>query len=191
MAAIEDLKLDTEKGKLEAGQSIDEVEEWEKIIEQTIDDVDKEEEDLNRHLEEAGAKAINKTREEEEALLAKRREDELNFEKLKLEQKSKMQSLDQPTGKPLSKGNVKMPKLVITKYDGIYKKWLSFWNKFEAEINAADIPPVTKFAHLKELLESDVCESIGRLPFSSEDCERAKKYPEVQLWQVKRDCESV
>ena len=89
LAAIEDLKLDTEKGKLEAGQSIDEVEEWGKIFEQTIDDVDKEVEDLN--LEEAGAKAINKKREEEEALLAKRREDELNFEKLKLEQKSKMQ----------------------------------------------------------------------------------------------------
>ena len=60
VAAIEDLKLDTEKGKLEAGQSIDEVEEWGKFIEQTIDDVDKEVEDLNRHLEEAGAKAINK-----------------------------------------------------------------------------------------------------------------------------------
>ena len=174
LAAIEDLKLDTEKGKLEAGQSIDEVEEWEKTIEQTIDDVDKEVEDLNRHLEEAGAKAINKKREEEEALLAKRREDELNFEKLKLEQNSKMQSPDQPTGKPLSKGNVKMPKLVITKYDGTYEKWLSFWNKFEAEIDAADIPPVTKFAHLKELLESDVCESIDGLPFSSEGYERAK-----------------
>ena len=67
-----------------------------------------------------------------------------------------------------------MPKLVKTKYDGTYEKWLSFWNKFEAEIDAADIPPVTKFAHLKELLKSDVCESIGRLPFSSEDYERAK-----------------
>ena len=59
-----------------------------------------------------------------------------------------------------------MPKLVITKYDGTYEKWLSFWKKFEAEIDAADIPPVTKFAHLKELLESDVCESIDGLPFS-------------------------
>ena len=85
-----------------------------------------------------------------------------------------MQSPDQPAGKPLSKGNVKMPKLVITKYDGTYEKWLSFWNKFKAEIDAADIPPVTKFAHLKELLESDVCESIDGLPFSPEGYERAK-----------------
>lgn len=85
-----------------------------------------------------------------------------------------MQSPNQPAEKPLSKGNVKMPKLVITKYDGTYEKWLSFWNKFKAEIDAADIPPVTKFAHLKELLESDVCESINGLPFSPEGYERAK-----------------
>ena len=48
------------------------------MIEQTIDDVDKEVEDLNRHLEEAGAKAINEKREEEEALLAKRRDRRMN-----------------------------------------------------------------------------------------------------------------
>jgi len=67
-----------------------------------------------------------------------------------------------------------MPKLVITKYDGTYEKWLSFWNKFEAEIDSTDIPPVTKFAHLKELLESNVCEAIDGLPFNSEGYERAK-----------------
>lgn len=68
-----------------------------------------------------------------------------------------------------------MPKLVITKYDSTYGKWLSFCNKFEAKIDAADIPPVTKFAHLKELLlETNVCESIDGLPFSSEGYERAK-----------------
>ena len=81
--------------------------------------------------------------------------------------------MNQPTAKPPSNGNVKMPKLVITKYDGTEEKWLSFSNKFEAEIDAADIPPVTKSAHLKELLESDVCELIDGLPFSSEGYERA------------------
>ena len=67
-----------------------------------------------------------------------------------------------------------MPKLVITKSDGTYEKWLSFWNKFEAEIDATGIPPVTKFAHVKELLESNVCETIDGLSFNSEGYERAK-----------------
>lgn len=174
VANIEDLKLEIEKGKLEAAESIDDVKEWGATIEQTIDEVDLQVVDLTRYLEEVGTKEKNKKREEEEAFLAKKREDELKFEKLKFEQKSKMKSLDQPTSKSPSKGNVKMPKLIITKYDGTYEKWLSFWNKFEAEIDATDIPPVTKFAHLKELLESNVCEAIDGLPFSSEGYERAK-----------------
>ena len=150
MANIENLKLDIEKGKLEVAESIEEVKAWGATIEQTIDEVDLQVVDLTRCLEEVETKEKNQKREEEEAVLAKRREDELQFEKLKFEQKSKMQSLNQPPAKPPSNGNVKMPKLVITKYNSTYEKWLSFWNQFEAEIDAADIPPVTKFAHLKE-----------------------------------------
>lgn len=174
VANVEDLKMDIEKGKLEAAESIEDVKAWGASIEKTIDEVDLQVADLTRYLEEIGTKEKTQKLEEEEAILAKRREDELQFEKLKLKQKSKLQSLDQPTAKPPSKGNVKMPKLVITKYDSTYEKWLSFWNKFEAEINAADIAPVTKFAHLKELLESNVCETIDGLPFNSEGYKRAK-----------------
>ena len=173
VANIEDLNLDLKKGKLEAAESIEDVKAWGAKIEQTIDEVDLQVADLTRCLEEVETKEKNQKREEEEAILAKKREEELQFEKLKFEQKSKLQSLNQSTAKPPSNGNVKMPKLVITKHDGTYEKWLSFWNKFEAEIDAADIPPVTKSAHLKELLESDVCELIDGLPFSSEGYERA------------------
>ena len=45
--------------------------------------------------------------------------------------------------------SVKMPKLVITKYDGTYERWLSFWNKFEAEMYNTDLPAITKFSYLK------------------------------------------
>lgn len=72
---------------------------------------------LTRYLDEVETKEKNQKREEEEAILAKKREEELQFEKLKFEHKSNMQSLDQPTAKPPRKGNVKMPKLVITKYE--------------------------------------------------------------------------
>ena len=52
-------------------------------------------------------------------LIARKREEELKFEK-----KVEMQLADKPersTGK-----SVKLPKLVITKYDGTFEKWLSF-----------------------------------------------------------------
>ena len=54
------------------------------------------------------------------------------------------------TGDPVI--HTKLPKLSITKFDGSFDHWLSFWNKFSAEIDATDLPAVTKFAYLKELL---------------------------------------
>ena len=114
MANIEDLKLDIEKGKLEAAESIEDVKAWGAKIEQTIDEVDLQVGDLTCYLKDLETKEENQ-KQEEEAILAKKREDELQFEKLKLEQKSKMLSLDQPAVKSPSKGNVRMPKLVITK----------------------------------------------------------------------------
>ena len=70
--------------------------------------------------------------------------------------------------------SVKLPKLVITKYNGALENWLSFWNKFEAEIDSTDLPAVTKFAYLKELVEPCVRKGIDGLPFTTEGYERAK-----------------
>ena len=50
-----------------------------------------------------------------------------------------------------------------------------FWNKFEAEIGSTDLPAVTKFAYLKELVEPRVRKGIDGLPFTTEGYERAKK----------------
>lgn len=170
--AIEDLKVDIEKAKLEAGEIVENVQKWGAIIEQHTDEADLAISDLTRSLEEAATRAEDYKREKEKTLLDQ--EEELEFEKLKLEQKAKIQQTEQAATKPASKSNLKMPKLIITKYDGTYEKWLSFWNKFEAEIDSSDLPAVTKFAHLKEFLESNVCESIDGLPFTSESYQRAK-----------------
>lgn len=172
--AIEDLKVDIEKAKLEAGEIVENVQKWGATIEQRTDEADLEISDLTRSLEEAATRAEDYKREKEKTLLDRQREEELEFEKLKLEQKAKIQQTEQAAAKPASKSNVKMPKLIITKYDGTYEKWLSFWNKFEAEIDSSDLPAVTKFAHLKELPQRNVCESIDGLPFTSEGYQRAK-----------------
>ena len=65
-----------------------------------------------------------------------------------------------------------MPKLLITKYNRALE--LSFWNKFEAETDKADLPAVTQFAYLKELVEPRVKRGIDGLPFSPKGYERAK-----------------
>ena len=63
-------------------------------------------------------RAENAKLRKEEMLIARRQEEELKFEKKNVE----MQLADKPeksTGK-----SVKLPKLVITKYDGTFEKWL-------------------------------------------------------------------
>ena len=117
------------------------------------------------------ADAENEERETKETLLARHHEEQLKFERQQLEQKAEFSK--EKAGSP-SKQNVKLPKLVITKYNGALENWLAFWNKFEAEIDKTDLPAITKFAYLKELVEPRVGKGIDGLPFISEGYEHAK-----------------
>jgi hypothetical protein len=67
--------------------------------------------------------------------------------------------------------SAKMPKLVITKFNGTPKDWIRFWGQFRAQ---SSVDPVTKFSYLKELVEMKVRKSIDGLPFTKEGYERAK-----------------
>ena len=84
---------------------------------------------MKQCLQETQAIAEAKKRDMEETLLSHKREEEMKFVKQKLEAKAKAELA---TEKPASKSQVRMPKLTITKYDGSFAKWLSFWNKFKA-----------------------------------------------------------
>ena len=65
--------------------------------------------------------------------------------------------------------SLKLPKLIIWEYDGSYEQWLSFWNKFVAEVDS------TKFSYSNELLEPKMCNEINGLPFTTEGYYRANK----------------
>ena len=70
--------------------------------------------------------------------------------------------------------NVKLPKLVITKFDGTSFDWFHFQNQFESEIDKAKIGSVSKFSYLGELLIPRVRLLIDSLAFTSEGYSRAK-----------------
>ena len=73
------------------------------------------------------------------------------------------------------KAKAKLPKLVITRFQGTHLDWQSFWAQFEVEIDKlSDIGQVAKFSYLKELLAPRVRTTIDRLPFTSEGYVRAK-----------------
>lgn len=68
----------------------------------------------------------------------------------------------------------KLPKLVITKLGGALMDWPHFWNEFDTKIDRFDVPSMTNFCYLKELVEPNVRTLIDGLPFSTEGYEQAK-----------------
>ena len=69
---------------------------------------------------------------------------------------------------------VKMPKLVITKFDGTPQDWVRFWGQFETQIDKSSSPEVTKFSYLKELVDLKVRNLIDGLPFTPKGYNKAK-----------------
>ena len=67
----------------------------------------------------------------------------------------------------------KLPKLVISKFDGSFMYWPRFWGQFIEAIDKSSIAPITTFTYLQELLSPKV-RHIKTLPFTSEGYNRAK-----------------
>ena len=63
---------------------------------------------------------------------------------------------------------VKMRKLVITKFDGTPQDWVRFWGQFETQIDKSSTPEVTQFSYLKELVDLKVRNLIDGPPFTPE-----------------------
>ena len=177
----EEISRGVEQAKLEDGDALDKVKEWGKEFELKIDAADTEITLLERRVKRMVADAENEERETKETLLARQREEQLKFERQQLEQKAEFEK--EKVASP-SKQIVKLPKLVITKYNAALENWLSFWNKFEAEIDKTGLPAVTKFAYLKELVEPRVRKGIDGLPFTSEGYEGAKNILQTNYGQT-------
>ena len=160
VTGMEEIKREVEQAKLEGGEALDKVKEWGKEFELKIDAADTEITLLEERVKRMVADAENEEREKKETLLARQHEDQLKFERQQLEQKAEFAK--EKVASP-STQNVKLPKLVITKYNGALENWLTFWNKFEAEIDKTGLPAVTKFAYLKELVEPRVRKGIDDL----------------------------
>ena len=97
----------------------------------------------------------------------------LHETKLKLQEdlQLKIGSLNQSAEMPASQA--KLPKLVITKFNGTYADWPRFWGQYSESIDKSSVPPVTKFTYLRELLDARVRKTIEALPQTAEGYNRA------------------
>ena len=54
----------------------------------------------------------------------------------------------------------KLPKLVITKFNGIYQDWPRFWEQFKETVDKISVEPVIELTYLRELLETKARKTI-------------------------------
>ena len=99
-------------------------------------------------------------------------------------EKLKLSSKDKEKEKMYESDKIRLPKLVISKFQGTHIDWLRFWNQFEAEIEKTKINEVTKFSYLKELLVPKVRLLVDGLPFTNEGYERAKAILKTKYGQA-------
>ncbi len=69
----------------------------------------------------------------------------------------------------------KLPKLTITPFKGTCLDWFRFWEQFEAEVDKTNMPAISKFSYLRELLDDLPKKEIIGLPFSEEGYNWAKE----------------
>ena len=135
-------------------------------------------EQIDRHVrheaalfEHKRAIALEKEKIQQQEAVEQAHAEELAFEKKKLELKQAQKSTE-TTG--ATSEVAKMPKLVITKFDGTSQDWMLFWGQCETQIDKSSIPDVTKFSYLKELIVTKVRNLIDGLPFTGDGYQRAK-----------------
>ena len=159
------------------------VAEWGKELDGEIGKTDEAITTLKNAIAEVGSNQIVIDREKEHAQKEEEREEQLSFEKRKFELRLVYEAkLDKVQGQGHAHEsrpqkphvNSKLPELKVIKFDGKASSWLTFWNKFEAEIDKSDLTPTTKFAYLKEMLHPSIRTEIYGLPFTVEGYERAK-----------------
>ena len=174
------LKDDIIELKFGLEQSEEQVQEWLVDIEGILKTADEKLVDLKRIKEniakENQAVELAESVRQERAIEDQKHEQKMSHKRELYEQQLKFQKV-LATGQQnqvKKAASTKLPKLSITQFDGKCANWPPFWNKFVAEIDGADLSPVTKFTYLKEFVKPKVRADIDGLPLTVEGYERAK-----------------
>ena len=170
IAEAEQCKMAEEAKKIAEKQDLTEISEWNTEIELKIASADHEINRLKKWCDDN-----NRERDE------RQKKQELDFERQLFETRLKFQTELQAAKASheaveahKAKGSqAKLPKLIISKFDGTYQDWPRFWEQFKETVDKTGIEPVIKFAYLRELLDNKVKRSVEALPFTSEGYNRA------------------
>ena len=161
-----------EAQKINDKEDISKIDEWRVEIEAKLEIADKEVTQLKQWL--ADAERNEKFVAQEELF---KLEMEMHEKKLKM-QAELCVSKKNPEAVECETSDIrvaKLPKLVISKFDGSFMDWPRFWGQFSEAIDKSSIAPISKLTYLLELLEPKVKRSVEALPFTAEGYNRAKE----------------
>ena len=156
---LREAKITAEKGEQETEAAISEIEERTEVFEDVIDELDLK-------LSKIQAEAKRRAREEEMALESAYEQEKMDREYRQWEKEERerlrrqAEHEDEQLEKRLRKmeqqqPQVKLPKLVISKFNGTYLDWLRFWEQFTSQIDKSAIADGAKLTYLQELLEEN------------------------------------
>ena len=118
------MRLDVEAAKLAAKEEITALQEWNDWLDTKLEKADSDVERVTTWL--------NDRQKEKEAHI---QEQKLHFEaklhQTKLDMQAKLTSQHPPQVQALDSSQAKLPKLMITKFDGSFMDWLKFWGNFQ------------------------------------------------------------
>ena len=177
---LEDLEYKAKEVQIEEGNDLEKIEIWYNEFECRMEKCRFSRDKIKRCIEEikeektAQAKHLEEEEEEEEEYKRERqrRYEELELQKMETETQRQNNKIIERVKEDNPK--VRLPKLVITPFNGTHMDWPRFWSLFETEIDKNNMPQVSKFSYLKELIQPKIKLLIDSLPFSSEGYERAK-----------------
>ena len=166
---VDNLRLAVEAKKIAAKEDITE---WNVDINNKLEQADGDVRATKRWLEESKRKQETIEREEKIQFEVKLLETKLKLQ-AEHETVTKSKSAEKTSGITIG-AQAKLPKLVISKFEGTYMDWPRFWGQFTENIDKTTATPITKFAYLRELLDAKVRRTVEALPFTPEGYNRAK-----------------
>ena len=185
---LREVKITAETDEQETEAAINEIEQRAEVFEDAIDELDlklikiqaeakrraiEEEMALERAYEQEKMDREYCQREKEERERLRR---QAEHEDEQLERRLRKMEQQQP--------QVKLPKLVISKFNGTYLDWLRFWEQFTSQIDKSATADGAKLTYLQELLEEKQKQEIMGLPFSSDGYKQAKDILERNMESI-------
>ena len=127
--------MEVQEKRIQEGDEIDEIQAWSLDIEKRLEEFDETMDLLRKAIESLNEQTAREARQIEQKMEDQRRkqlhEIEISHEEKKLELRRKYKKkMEESQFKSMKEGkqSVKLPKLVITKFQGTHLDWQRFWN---------------------------------------------------------------